>query len=164
MSHITTAIATAAARSGIAGRDFARTVDLELTRLNTLLTESEEREQRLTVKLEAAQRENQKLQNDLRFIQIAPPPSSTGAPKYTEKPEEVFYRVGDRFASPWDTSATHVFAQTGEAEVNLIELDGGNRMTKPMKVISAYKVPKAEFDAHFSGPCARVWKKVRKGA
>jgi hypothetical protein len=159
MSHITTAIATAAGRSHIAGRDFARTVGLELTRLNTLLTESEEREQRLTVKLEAAQRENQKL---TKTINELTEDAESPAPPKAEP--EVLYSVGDRFASPSDTGATHVFAQTGDGEVNLIDLVGGNRITKPMKVISAYKVPKAAFDAHFSGPCARVWKKVRKGA
>lgn len=82
------------------------------------------------------------------------------APK--DEPKEVFYCVGDRFSSPHATSGTHLLCQTGYGEVNLVDLAGGNRLTKPLTVESAYKISKDVFDVHFAGigeEC-RVWRKV----
>lgn len=124
--------------------------------------------QRLSTALEEAMKERDKAQESFKHAShLLSKGNHVDSPQAPKAEPEILYSVGDMFASPSDTSATHLFAQTGAAEVNLIDLDGGNRITKPMKVISAYKVPKAEFDAHFSGfsgpwGASRMWRKVRK--
>jgi hypothetical protein len=86
--------------------------------------------------------------------------AQTGPVPPAAEPEEVFYRAGDRFASYNATTGTHLLCQTGEAEVNLVDLQGGNRLTRPLKVMTAYKIPKNVFDAHFASEHRWLWRKV----
>ena len=136
-----------------------RALRTEVERMRKLYVEEGKKNRILTTQIEELRSSNKSLEYLIKKHDKIITVEKVGGLPLTPKPEET-YGIGDQFAGDKSHNATHILAQTGPGEVNLIGLETGNRFSQVLKPKDICRIPKSAFDAHFHGSIGMIWRKV----